>query len=122
MILGSGTPLLAPRLEKADSVRRPIGEERSADDPRLRDRAPVPAVLGVGTVVAHHVVVAARDRDRGRETARPALAGNDVGILLLDAVAEHVTVADRDPVAGQPDDPLDEGLCGLVRLGDVAGL
>src|SRR5436305_14626496 len=90
--------------EESDSVRRPVGEERLADDPRLRDRPPEAAVLGVGAIVAHHEVVAARNRDRGGEVARAAaIARNGVGVLLRHTVAGHVTAVDRPTVPGTAD-------------------
>src|SRR4051812_45345575 len=51
-------------LERADALRRPVGEERSADDPLLGDGAPDSAVIAVPTVVAHHKKVVRRNLDR----------------------------------------------------------
>src|ERR1700735_1298520 len=98
-------------LHEPDPVRRPVGQKRLADDPRSWDGSPEPAVLGVGPVVAHHVVVAAGDGDRLREVARlAAVALNDVGVVLSLAVADHVAVADRETIAGQAHDALDKRL------------
>src|ERR1700761_3223618 len=102
-------------LEEPDPVRRPVGEEGDPDDPFIGDRAPEPAVVRLSTVVAHHEVIAGRNDDRCPHIAAIALAaGGDVGVLLAHAVADHVPVLDRDPVARAPDDPLDEGLRGLA--------
>src|SRR5579884_607284 len=80
-------------LKNADSVRRPVREERLADDPLLGNWAPVAAVLRVGSVVSHHEVVAAWDRDRTREVAiAVAPARDDVRVLLGHAVADHMPV------------------------------
>src|SRR5580704_1231874 len=102
-------------LEKSDPVGRPVGQERLADDPCSRDRAPEPAVLGIGAVVAHHVVVARRNGDRLREVAgRVAVAGHDVAVGLPLPIPVDVTVDDRQEVAGKPDDALDERLRGRL--------
>src|SRR3954453_23699196 len=50
-------------LEGADSVRRPVGEERVADDPLLGDGSPVAAIVAFPTVVAHHKKVTRRNLD-----------------------------------------------------------
>src|SRR5690348_605508 len=72
-----------PSLEESDPVGRPVGEERLADDPGARNRAPESAVLRIRTVVAHHVVHAAGDRDGLREVARRvAGALHDVAVAL----------------------------------------
>src|SRR5581483_6450271 len=98
-------------LEESDPVGRPVGQERLADDPGSRYRPPEATVLRIGTVVAHHVVVPAGDGDRLREVARRiAVALNDVGVGLALAVAEDVSVADREMIAGNSDDTLDERL------------
>src|SRR5436305_10958501 len=87
--------------EESDSVRRPVREERLADDPRLRDRPPEAAVLRIGTIVAHHEVVAMRNRDRGGKVARAAsIARNGVGVLLLHPVADQVPAPHRPTVPG----------------------
>src|ERR1700754_1548057 len=51
-------------LDGPDALRRPVREERDADDPFVWDRAPEAAVVGLSTVVAHHEVVAGRNGDR----------------------------------------------------------
>src|SRR6185437_8402699 len=82
----------AARLEEADPVRRPVGEESDTDDPVVRNGAPVSAVLRVRTVVPHHEVLAGRNLDRCPEIAgRSARAALDrVGVLLTHAVANDV--------------------------------
>src|SRR5919204_3294774 len=57
------------RLEDADPVRWPVGEEGLADDPAPGDRAPEAAVVARPPVVAHHEVVVGGDRDRLRQVA-----------------------------------------------------
>src|SRR5215831_13633156 len=57
-------------LEETEPAGWPIGQKCTADDPLPRDRAPVPAVLGIRTIVPHHVVIAGGDGDRGRHVAR----------------------------------------------------
>src|SRR5205085_1652132 len=97
--------------QESQTAGRPVGEERLADDPRPRDRAPEPAVLRIGTVVAHHVVVTLRDRDRAREVARSvAVARQGIPVFLPDTVADHVAGDDPDVVAWIADHPLDERL------------
>src|ERR1700731_3336879 len=59
-------------LQEADSIRRPVREERLADDPGSRNRPPEATVLRVGAVVAHHVVVAPGNGDGLGEVARAA--------------------------------------------------
>src|SRR5438270_8463410 len=101
----------AMSLEEAQPVRRPVGEESHADDPSVRKWPPVSTVLRIRAVVAHHVVVAARNLDRRREVARPvADAGDDVRVFLPDAVSDHVAVANRQPIPREPHDALDERL------------
>ena len=72
------------RLEEADPVRGPVREERDADEPFARDRAPETAVVRIATVVAHHEVVAGRNLDRfaGNCTQESPPQGIDVGVLL----------------------------------------
>ena len=53
----------------------PVGGEGAADDPLLGDGAPEPAVVGLATVVAHHEVVAGRNRDRLAEVAAAVRRG-----------------------------------------------
>src|SRR5205085_8076242 len=87
-------------LEKADPVRGPVGEECLPDDPRLGYGSPEPAVLGVWPIVPHHVEVTTRDGDRAGKIARSrSVARGDVRVLFPHAVAHHVSVDDRDPVA-----------------------
>src|SRR5438270_2974230 len=91
-----------PASEEPDPVGGPIGQERLADDPAPRHRAPEAAVLGVRAVVAHHVVVAARDGDGLREVTRLAAgAADDVAVGLALSVADHVSGADRQAIAGE---------------------
>src|SRR4051794_7277394 len=97
-----------------EPFRRPVGEEGSADDPVLLDRAPDAAVGGVPTVVAHHKKLAPRDRDGLRQVARFArFVRTNKWLLLLvepsvlafeeDAASLHVEL-----VAPDADDALDE--------------
>src|SRR4051794_32722749 len=97
-------------LEGADSARRPVGEERVADDPLLGDGSPVAAIVALPTVVAHHKKVARRNLDGFRQIAEFVAARALVQVLLLDLLAVHVgaVVPDRDRVAGEADHPLDE--------------
>src|ERR1035437_1963570 len=104
-------------LEEADPAGRPVGEERVADYPRARHRSPEPAVVRLSTIVAHHVVLAAGNRDRAGEIARAhAVAGIDVGILLPYPVAVDVALDQPDPITREPHHPLDECLRGLLLL------
>src|SRR5205085_2989740 len=87
--------LALDRLEEADAVRRPVREERDADDPFVWDRAPEAAVVRGTTVVPHHEVVAGRNNDRLPEIAGAvAGTGGDIRVLLTHAVANHVSVHD----------------------------
>src|SRR5947209_3627218 len=96
-------------LQEPDPVGWPVGQKRLADDPRARHRPPEAAVLGVRPVVATHVVVAAVNGDRLREVAgRVAGAAHDVAVGLPPSVADHLSVPNRQAVAGQADHPLDE--------------
>ncbi len=100
----------------ADAIGWPVGEEGHADDPFVGDGAPEAAVVGEATVVAHHEVVAGRNRDGLPERAVfSAAAVGDVAVLLAHAVADDVAVEDRDAVARAADDALDERLGGLLR-------
>ena len=86
---------------------RPVRRDRLADDPLARDRAPEAAVVGVAAVVAHQEVRALRDRDRVQVALRARARRRRTARCRL-AVADHVAVDDRDRVAGQADDALDE--------------
>src|SRR5947209_4217087 len=72
----SNAKSLRPRgfLERPDTARRPVGEERPADDPFLRDRSPVAAIVALPTVVAHHKKAARRNLDGLREVAEVVAA------------------------------------------------
>src|SRR5215210_9456531 len=95
--------------EEADALGRPIGRERGADDPLLRDRPPEPAVVRRATIVAHHEVVTGRNRDLARVVAAVTpLTGPDERLLLALAVENHASVADLEAIAGAGDDALDE--------------
>src|SRR3712207_4668331 len=78
---------LRPRgrfLRGADALRRPVGEEGSADDPVLGDGPPSAAVGAVPTVVAHHKKVTLRNLDGLPEVARFArTVRTNEGLLLL---------------------------------------
>src|SRR5205085_2374310 len=50
-------------LERSDPPGRPVGEEGLSDEPLLRDRAPVAAVVALATIVTHHKKVARRNPD-----------------------------------------------------------
>src|SRR6185312_6703438 len=54
-------------LERADTVRGPVGEERDPDEPFIGDGTPETAVVRETTVVAHHEVVTGRNFDRRPE-------------------------------------------------------
>ena len=57
--------------ERAYAAWRPVPEQRGTNDRGLRDGPPVAAVVRIAAIVAHHVVVAGRDRDRlGERAAR----------------------------------------------------
>src|SRR5689334_23739577 len=92
-------------LERPDPVRRPVGEERLADDPLLRDGSPVAAVVALPTVVAHHKKVARRNLDGFRQIAEVVATGLlvDVGLLQRLAVDVGDVVPDEQRVAWQPD-------------------
>src|SRR3954451_18761587 len=90
-----------------EPFRRPVGEEGSADDPVLLDRAPDAAVGGVPTVVAHHKKLAPRNRDGLRQVARFArFVRTNKWLLLLvepsvlafeeDAASLHVELVAPD--------------------------
>ena len=69
--------------------------------PVLRDRPPLAAVRALAPVVAHHEVVALRDRDLLGQVAQPALGVEpDERLLLALAVEVHAAV-DR-PSSGRP--------------------
>src|SRR3954468_14449926 len=112
----------ARRLERADAVRGPVGEEGASDDPLLGNGTPVSAVVALPTVVTHHKKVVRRNLDGlpqiAEFIARSALL--DERLLLLDVLAlaglgeVDVVVLHLDPVARQPDDALDEVVLRLV--------
>src|SRR3954470_15212152 len=102
-------------LERPDALGRQVGGERAPDDPVDRDRPPEAAVVGRAAVVAHAENVAPWDGDRARQIAAlPAGTRGGERLALELAVADDVPVAHGDPVAADPDDPLDEGLLGLL--------
>src|SRR4051794_38780360 len=95
--------------EEPDALGRPVGPERGADDPFLRDGSPEAAVVGRPTVVAHHEVVTGGNRDLARGvTAVRARARADERLLLELAVEHHAAVADLEVVARARDYALDE--------------
>src|SRR6266545_1630449 len=116
-----------------DAARRPVRGEDRADQIFARHEAPPPRVAGGTAVVAHHQVVALGDashraarRDVG-EAQRLAVSavGPDVGLIQLPAVDVDEAFPLRPDVAGQSDQPLDEGPfrpallpCQLGRLED----
>src|SRR5919206_3533654 len=124
--LGAAFGRAAAGSEEADAVRRPVGGEGAADDPRSGHGPPEPAVIGLATVVAHHEPMPGRNPDRRRQVAPAAkvpLAGRaDVRVLLAPAVADHVAVDDLDRVARPRDDALDEVHAVAPRRRPVAGL
>src|SRR5205814_8256877 len=110
------------RLEEADSIRRPVGKERLADEPALRHGAKEAAVLTVTPVVAHHEVHPLRDRDRlGEVAAAAAIAGVDEALVGLDTVHDRLPVDDPQTIPRAGDDPLDEVGARLLRGGFGAG-
>ena len=93
----------------------------------LADRPPVPAVTGVGPVVAHdEVVVGGNPVGAGQVGAVARRAGDGDPLFggrepaLVEALPVDVDVATRegDDIAREPDDPLDE----VVHLGPAAVL
>src|SRR4051812_33008226 len=110
-------------LERADALRRPVGEEGMTDDPLLGDRPPVAAIVALPTVVAHHKKVARRNRDGLRQIAQvvASRALVDVGLVQRLAVDVRVVVADVELVARKADHALDEvavgALVGRLRAG-----
>src|SRR4051794_35893775 len=121
----SGVPLVQGYgLHPADALRRPVGDDGLADDPLAGHRAPEARVVGVAAVVAHQEVRALRDGDR-LEVALGARAAGGERLARLLAVADHVTVDDRDLVPGHAHDALDERRVRLLRgrlRARVAGL
>src|SRR5207249_154337 len=107
-------------------VPRPVDEERLPLDLFALDEAPVAAVLGVVTVVAHHEIRVRRD-DGGlaavrvpavglpRRRQRP-LAAFDVRLAERLAVDEHLRAAYLHAVSGRADDPLDEVALLVLRI------
>src|SRR3954468_12972223 len=110
------------RLERADPVWGPVGEEGAPDDPLLGNWTPVSAVVALPTVVAHHKKVVRRNLDRLPQIAefiarRPL---RDERLLLLDELSVlglgevDVVVLHLDPVARQRNDALDEIVLRLI--------
>src|SRR3954468_4284054 len=116
------------RLERADPVGGPVGEEGASDDPLLGNWTPVSAVVALPTVVAHHKKVVRRNLDGLPQIAEFIAwrALRDERLLLLDVLAVtglgevDVVVLNLDPVAGQRHDALDEVVLRLVRRGLLA--
>src|SRR5829696_3298719 len=104
-------------LRDADPFRRPVGEERSTDDPILGDGAPGAAVGGVPTVVAHHKKVIWRNPDLAGQVARFArFVRTNPRLVLAFAVDVDPPLLHAQPVTGHPDDALDEvGVGALLR-------
>lgn len=128
------------------SFERPVDEEGASDEIGARHQSPVTAVVAIGTVVAHHEVVAGRndeiftldvagkiDGPGGEDTA--PLIGWDgrevivvgivvgsgglgrVGLPQRDTVAIDDAVTKVDPIAGKPDGPLDEDVMVTAGIG-----
>src|SRR5436190_16308581 len=96
-------------LQSSDPARWPVGQERLADHPLLRDRPPFAAVRALAAVVSHHEEVALGDLDRSRQLADPAVATRaDEGLLLLVTVEVDPAGPDRQAIAADGYDPLDE--------------
>src|SRR3954468_23448126 len=117
------------RLERADPVGGPVGEEGASDDPLLGNWTPVSAVVALPTVVAHHKKVVRRNLD-GLPQIAEFIAGRalcDERLLLLDerpgsALGEvDVVVLDLDPIARERYDALDEVVVRLVGRRLLAG-
>src|SRR6266705_1039001 len=104
-------------VEPAGAAERPDADEGAAHDGGAVDRAEDAGVLGVVAVVAHDVELARRDGDG------PAVGGGargEVGLVDGGAVAVEPAAGAGEPVARDPDDPLDEVAVG--RRGDADGL
>src|SRR3954462_14494718 len=97
------------RLEGADPVGGPVGEEGPSDDPFLGDRSPLTTVIALGTIVAHHKKVARRNLNRFPQIAEWRIARlvglvDERLVLLLErslrALGQiHPVVLDLQPVA-----------------------
>src|SRR5262249_18580119 len=98
---------LALRVAEEPDDRRAVVDAR---EHRLaRHRAPEAAVIGRGTVVAEHEVVAGGDRDRrGVVAVVLDVARRRVRLTKWAAVTDDAALLHAQMVAGEPDDALDE--------------
>src|SRR4051812_40797351 len=117
------------RLEGADPVGGPVGEEGPSDDPFLGDRSPLATVIALGTIVAHHKKVARRNLDRFPQIAEWRIARlvglvDERLVLLLEGGLRRLSLCalhqpravlpNLDPVPRNGDDALDEVAARLV--------
>src|SRR5919106_270868 len=105
-------------LPKADSLGRQIDRKHRPDQVPARHRAPLPAVAGLGPVVAHHEVLPC-GHVRG-EVPPPTALRLDVRLLEPLAVHPDDAVSLLEVIAGKADEPLHEGLPGAAAL-EAAG-
>src|SRR5882724_2546393 len=111
------------------NVERHIDHHGGADDVVTRNAAPDAAVVGIGTIVAHHDVAILGnmvwESDLGeseRSASRSSGIGGAEGVRLVElaAVDEDGAVAKIDVIAGQADGAFDEigGVRSVRRLED----
>src|SRR6478672_234133 len=103
-----------PRSPEPDSVRWPVDGEDLADQVAARHRPPLARVARLRAVVAHHEVLALRDRSLG-------IRGTGVAPVVLYIRLNQLLAVDVDePVlflpglARQGDQPLDERAAGAA--------
>src|ERR1700722_8034413 len=123
--------------------KRPVNEERGADDVSPGDKAPIAPVEADGAVIAHGEVAAGRNhevfsldvigevegpgwrnvsalrwRDGGKIIAEGKIVAvvrhGRLGLRLRLAIEEDYAVAQVDPIAGNADDPLHQVEVGLA--------
>src|SRR5262245_22974368 len=111
---------MKPLLE-ADAPGRPVDREHRANQVLAGNRAPAAGVARRGAVVAEHQVLALRDRVALNRLG-VAPVGLDVGLVQLLAVDVDEAVLLAPGLAGQPDDPLDEGLAPTLLAAVACGL
>src|SRR3954452_9420208 len=94
-------------LTEADAVRRPVHGEDLADQVPARNRAPLARVARLRAVVAHHEVLARRNRPLRVRGARVAAGALDVRLDQLLAVDVDEPVLLLPGLPGQGDQALD---------------